>query len=501
MHLRLFWRVILAQSTLIALLIVISVYALSQLTWLTNLSTDIFVVDMTCIEHEKRLLQTFLAQMRNAEKYVLLRDRAFYERFMQDSGDFERTHGQIAVLINTDQERALLERIKTLHARYVAGLTTALSHQNGWSQEKTDLSDGITAGLSDLIRFREELMAQKATAAREQAAVATRILGWLMPSGIILAIVLSYFHAHSISRPLRKLTRELRRVGTGDFHRSLKKIRGPKEVGELSQAFNWMSIRLAELDRMKTDFMAHMSHELRTPLTAIQEGTALLLENATGPIIPSQREILEVVRSYSERLSHSISSALDLTKMEAGMMEYVRQPNDVTVLLEQSLQNIRLLAQKKGLYLEVTCTPSLPLLIVDESRIVQVFNNLLSNAVKFTPPGGKIIIATALCHNREDQQAWVEVRVTDTGVGIPAEEVERIFDRFYQSAYHQKYNQQGTGLGLAIARHIVEAHGGKMWVESQIGVGSAFICRLPIIGDEAEKLPQPVQQSGVYHAV
>jgi signal transduction histidine kinase len=141
------------------------------------------------------------------------------------------------------------------------------------------------------------------------------------------------------------------------------------------------------------------------------------------------------------------------------------------------------------------------MLTVDESRILQVFNNLLSNAVKFTPPGGKIIITTVLCHDREDQQVWVEVRITDTGAGIPAEEVERIFDRFYQSAYHQQHNQQGTGLGLAIARHIVEAHGGKMWVESRIGEGSTFICRLPIGGNEAEKLARLAQQSGVHHAV
>jgi two-component system sensor histidine kinase GlrK len=438
--------------------------------------------------------------MRNAEKYLLLQDRAFYEHFMQDSGDFEHTRERIVALVHTEQESALLEQIKTLHARYVAGLTTALSRQSSWSQEKTDISDGITTGLSDLIRFREDLVARKTAAAREQAAVATSMLGWLTLGGIVLAIVLSYFHAHSVSQPLRKLTRELRRVGAGDFRRSLK-IRGSKEVDELFQAFNWMSIRLAELDRMKTDFMAHMSHELRTPLTAIQEGTALLLEDATDPIIPSQREILEVVRSYSERLSHSISSVLDLAKMEAGMMEYVRQPNDITVLLEQSLQNISLLAQKKNLRLEVTCAPSLPLLTVDESRILQVFNNLLSNAVKFTLPGGKVIIATVLCHDRGDQQAWVEVRITDTGMGIPAEEVERIFDRFYQSAYHQKHNQQGTGLGLAIARHIVEAHGGKVWVESQIGEGSTFICRLHIAANEAEKRALLGQHSGVHHAM
>jgi two-component system sensor histidine kinase GlrK len=303
-----------------------------------------------------------------------------------------------------------------------------------------------------------------------------------------------------VSRPLRRLAQELRRVGTGDFRRSLPR-RGPKEVGDLTQAFNWMSARLEELDRMQTDFIAHMSHELRTPLTAIQEGTALLLDNAPDPITPSQREVLEVVQSHSERLSHGIAAVLDLAKMEAGMMEYVWTPSDVHVLLDKSLHTVRLMAQKKNLHLEVACASPLPLPVVDVCRILQVLNNLLSNAVKFTPEGGRITLTALPRRDGVPHQDWVEVRIADTGLGIPAAEMERIFDRFYQSAYHRQQNRQGTGLGLAIARHIIEAHGGKMWAESQIGEGTTFVFTLPCGGNAAKNPALLDAQSGVYHAV
>ena len=500
MHLRLFWRVILAQSALIALLLIVSIYALRQFQGLTKLNSDILAVDTTCIEHEKRLLKIFLAQMRHAEKYLLLRDKAFSEQFTQNSRDFENTLKQIAALLNTPQENALLEQVKALQARYVRSFTTALGRKSAWPQEKITLSDGITTSINDLIRFREEAVGRKTTAARDQAAVATSMLGWLILGGITLAILLSYVHARGVSRPLRKLAQELLRVGTGDFQRFLD-MRGPKEVGELVRAFNWMSTRLAELDNMKTDFIAHMSHELRTPLTAIQEGTALLLENTPDPITPSQREVLEVVQSHGERLSHGISAVLDLAKMEAGMMEYVWMPSDIRSLLEKSLHTVRLMAQKKNIHLEVICPPSLPLLAIDERRVLQVLSNLLSNAVKFTPAGGRITITALQRHNGAAHKGWLEVRIADTGSGIPADEVERIFDRFYQSAYHRKHNPQGTGLGLAIARHIVEAHGGKMWVESQVGAGSTFIFILPYDEDRAEKPTLLSQQSGVYDAL
>jgi two-component system sensor histidine kinase GlrK len=486
MRLTIFWRAVLAQITLIALMLAMSFYALSQFKRLTSLSTDIVSRDAVCIEEEKRLLRIFLAQMRSAEKYLLLRDKAFYEHFTQGNSDFAHTLEKIVPLVDTLQEHTRLEQIRQLYSRYATGVSTALARNSGWNQEKTEVSDGILTGINELIRLREETIAWKTTAARDQAALATRMVGWLTMGGISIAVVFAYFHARGMSRPLRKLSQELLRVGEGEF-RHTPDIRGPKEVGKLTHAFNWMVEKLAELDRMKTDFLAHISHELRTPLTGIREGTALLLEEMPDPITPTQREILEIVRDHSEQLHHSIACVLDLTKMEAGMMEYVRIPSDLISLVEKSVQTIQLAAQKKQIQLEVRCPALLPPLWIDAERIQQVLNNLLSNAVKFTQEGGIITVAASLREDRDGEDRWAEVRVSDTGIGIPAEDMARIFDRFYQSPYHRGQNKRGTGLGLAIARRIIEAHNGQIWVESRVGEGSTFAFALPVHRDRGDK--------------
>ncbi len=483
MRLTIFGRVILAQSALIVLIMSGSLYALAQLNALTRLNTKIVATEAASMAEAKRLLRTFLAQMRNAEKYVLLRDKVFYSYFSEGHSEFERIMEALAPRLDTAAERTLLAEIGGLHTRYANSLSTALTRKGTWEQEKTEISEGILSRTNELIRLREEAMAREMEAARDQASQAAKVLGWLTLGGISAAVLLAYFHARGVSRPLRKLAEELRSVGQGEFHRSLE-LRAPKEIQELAQDFNWMAARLVELDALKAEFLAHVSHELRTPLAALQEGTALLREEVAGPLTPAQRDIVAVLRSHSERLYRSIAAILDLSKLEAGMMEYVREPTELKPLIERSMETVRLLAQKKELQLDATgVAPALPQLPVDAERIQQVLDNLLSNAVKFTPEGGTIRLSAALKGRGDGHGGWVEVRVADTGAGIPAGEGERIFEKFYQSRRHRGQGQRGTGLGLAIARHIVDAHGGRIWVESREGQGATFVFRLPVSSD------------------
>ncbi len=479
MRLTIFWRVILAQSAPIALMLAVSLYTLTQLHQFMQLSIDILSTDAVCIELEKRLLRTFLIQIRHAEKYVLLQDKVFYGYFAQGYNDFISTLEQIATLVDTPYERDVLDQVRDLQVRYAVGLSNALNPKSSWNQEKTAFSDKIIAIINDSIHFHEGMIAHKTAVARDHAATAAWMVRWLSLGGIIVAVLFAYCYARGISRPLKALTQALRCVGRGEFPPSLT-IRAPKEVSELTTTFNWMATALAELDKMKTDFIAHVSHELRSPMTGIREGTALLLEQVPGPLTPGQRRILDVVQTHCERLWHHIASILDVSKIEAGMMEYQWGPSDLAALITRSLDGVRLLAQKKQLHLEVLCPAACPLLWLDEGRIQQVLDNLLSNAVKFTPIGGTIRISTCLEGEGATEGQRVVVRVTDTGIGIAAEERERIFDKFYQSASHSEARQAGTGLGLAIARHIVEAHGGEIWVESHLGTGATFVFTLPV---------------------
>jgi two-component system, NtrC family, sensor histidine kinase GlrK len=479
MRLTIFWRIMLAQVSLMALIVVVNLYALSQLQRLTQLSEAILASDSASIEEGKRLLRFFLAQMRLAEKFVLFQDRAFYNQFIEGSTDFGQSVRKIATLISSTQELDLLGEIRHLHAQYAASLAPTALRKPTANRDRAELSESIATRVNELIRLREEAMAQKMTAARDQSAVAARVVSWLTFGGIGLSVLLAYLHARSVSRPLKKLAQELRLVGKGEFQRYLD-IQSPEEVGELFRAFNWTASRLAKLDEMKEDFIAHVSHELRTPLTAIREGTTLLWEEIPGPLTTSQREIVNVVRSHSERLYRFLSYVLDLSKMEAGMMEYVQVPSDLLALVSRSIQTVQLTAQRKRIHIEVICPTPLPLLSLDEGRMQQVLDNLLNNAMKFTPEGGIVRVTGSLKEEGEGGgDRWVEIRVSDTGAGIPPEEIERVFNKFYQSPLHQNQRERGTGLGLAIARHIVEAHGGRVWVESQLSKGSTFILLLP----------------------
>jgi len=480
-RLTIFWRMMCAQVSLIVILVVVSFYTLAQLHQLTLLSETILTTDSVAIEEEKRLLRILLVEIRNAEKLAVFQDRIFYNRFLEGSNAFEASLGRIATLATKPQELHLLGEIRNLHAQFVASLASETSPISLASRDRAEISDGITAAVNELVRLREEEIAQKTASARDQSALAAHVVSWLTVGGIVLAVYLAYRHASSVSRPLKRLAEELRLVGKGQFQRYLD-IRSPEEVGELARAFNWMASRLTKLDEMKEDFIAHISHELRTPLSAILEGTTLLREEVPGPLTTSQRDILNVVRSHSERLYRFLSFALDLSKMEAGMMEYVRLPSDLSAVLNRSIQMVQLTAQHKAIRLEVMCPASLPLLSLDEERIQQVLDNLLNNAIKFTASGGIVRVSATLKERDADigLDQWVEIRVSDTGVGVPPEEVERIFNKFYQSPHHQSLRERGTGLGLAIARHIIEAHGGRIWVESQLGKGSTFILLLPV---------------------
>ncbi|MGV8073010.1 MAG: ATP-binding protein [Syntrophobacteraceae bacterium] len=479
MRLRIFWRVIFAQSALIVIILILSFYSLGVLNDLRELDSGILTLDSSCVEEEKQLQKVFLIEMRNAEKYILSRESSFQEGYLKAKSDFSASIDRICSLVDTTRERELAEEIINLHERYDKELNSALSDRGPWELARREIGDGIIDRGNELIRLREQIISDKMTQARDKAAEAAQIMKWLTLAGTIGAILLAFVHARGVSRPLRKLAEEMDRVGKGEFTRTVV-TQGPKEVDELTQTFNRMTDELVELDRLKADFTAHVSHELRTPLAAIREGAALLLEEIPGPLTVPQHEILDVVRNHTERLFRSISSILDLSKMEAQMMEYAFIPCDLAAVIRRSINTVELIARKEDVRIRVNLSTTLPILILDEARIQQVLDNLLNNALKFTPEGGEIRISTSLETNDSGQTTHVRVRVSDSGEGIREEELERVFTRFYQGQRQHAKKQQGTGLGLAIARHVVEAHRGKIWAESNEGQGASFIFSLPI---------------------
>ncbi|HLZ07400.1 MAG TPA: GAF domain-containing protein [Chloroflexota bacterium] len=224
----------------------------------------------------------------------------------------------------------------------------------------------------------------------------------------------------------------------------------------------------------KSEFLANMSHELRTPLNAIIGFSEVLIERMFGELNDKQADYLQDIVSSGRHLLLLINDILDLSKVEAGRMELENGLFSLTELLDGGLTMVRERASRHGVTLDLVVDPRIDLIEGDERKIKQVVFNLLSNAVKFTPDGGRVELVARL----GDGETLVCVQ--DTGIGIALEEVERIFEEFHQAKQAASSEREGTGLGLTLARRFVELHGGRIWVESQIGAGSTFTFTLPL---------------------
>jgi two-component system phosphate regulon sensor histidine kinase PhoR len=239
---------------------------------------------------------------------------------------------------------------------------------------------------------------------------------------------------------------------------------------------------LRRLEKIRKDFVANVSHELRTPLTSIKGYVEALLDG--GKDDPkTTTDFLEIILKQSDRLNLILEDLLELSKIESGQVLFKREPFNVQNAIERTLAMMKPLADKKGHHLTSWVAPDLPLLAGDEERLVQVLTNLVDNAVKYTPERGAITIAA---HSLPQSQTTgsgigaIELSVTDTGIGIPEPDRPRVFERFYRVDKARSRELGGTGLGLAIVKHIVEGHGGQVWVEANEPTGSRFVVRLPI---------------------
>ena len=249
--------------------------------------------------------------------------------------------------------------------------------------------------------------------------------------------------------------------------------------------------KLQELDKMKDSFLSTVSHELRTPLTSIKSFAEILLTYDEDK--ETQREFLNIINQESDRLTKLINDFLDLSKIEAGRMQWDDREQSLIPVIQNAIHITQALAKEKNLTVEFNTLENLPVVSCDKDRLMQVITNLVSNSIKFTPKGGKITIGVKpLMENKpDDNPKTVVVSVTDTGIGIAPENHALVFEKFKQVGDTLTDKPKGTGLGLPICKEIIEHYGGKIWVESELGKGSTFAFSLPVVPPAEVKAPIP----------
>lgn len=284
-------------------------------------------------------------------------------------------------------------------------------------------------------------------------------------ASVLAALIVSLFISHRIIAPVRTLSFASQRIAEGHYDERVQAA-GEDEIAQLAVRFNQMASQLEQVETIRRQLIGDVSHELRTPLTSIKG----YMEGLVDGVLPAIPETFNQIHHEADRLSRLVDDLQELSRVEAKAYALDVGPVAVAALVQTTVKRLSPQAESKHISLHYNLSPNIPLVLADEDRIIQVLVNLVGNALLYTPEGGDVTITAV---ERDDE---IYVSIKDTGTGIPPEHLMNLFTRFYRVDKSRSRNAGGgSGIGLTIAKHLVEAHGGRIWVESAgEGQGSTF---------------------------
>ncbi len=386
-------------------------------------------------------------------------------------------------------EAELVDELRVLHGQFVVAMTQTLDLASAAQITRArEVYATQARPLADRLERRTDQLVHKAQAEaldsiEESHAAYQRSLLAIMGFGVgavALAILLGVALSLSIVRPIRAIEARFAGISQGEFSRHVA-VTNRDELGTLASDLNRMSDELARLydevrsaNRHKSEFLANMSHELRTPLNAVIGFSDVLEQRMFGELNARQAEYVRDIAGSGRHLLDLVNEILDLSKVEAGRMELEPVEFALGDAIRAALLFVRERAAVHGIELAADLPEDLGTVTADERKMRQVLLNLLSNAVKFTPNGGLIAVSA----RRSDGEIQVSVR--DSGIGIAPEDQPKVFEEFQQVGKPSDRSREGTGLGLTLAKRFIELHGGRIWLESELGRGTTFTFALPI---------------------
>jgi len=290
-------------------------------------------------------------------------------------------------------------------------------------------------------------------------------------AAMLAAFVLSILFSRSVVAPVLAMSHATQRIADGRYDERVQAI-GNDELSQLAMRFNQMAEKLDQVEAMRRQLIGDVSHELRTPLTAIKGS----MEGLMDGVLPADDETFGQIYAEADRLNRLVDDLQELSRVEARAYQLDFRSLDVTALVQTVTKRLASKAESKRISLDFELTPDLPPILADEDRLIQILTNLTGNALQYTPDGGKVTISVKQIRGEIQFSVW------DTGIGISPEHLDHIFDRFYRvDKSRSRQSGGGSGIGLTIARALVEAHGGRIWAESEgDGKGSVFSFALPV---------------------
>ncbi len=497
-------KIIAGFLVLMLLAVIVLANQLNVIHRMQTINRELSDINMNAVSAALRMQEVAGVIKEDSRKYFATADPIYDQQITDLREEFQTSLAGLQKNARSDRERAETEKLASALENYwnLFNKTKKQDHQSDADYLPVDLAIAVdhlqaqTEIAYEAVKGSVKDQVARAADAGQKAERVSWIAGLF---SLFLGAIVAAVIVRSINDPLRRLTRGTRAIAKGQFWHRLPAL-GRDEFSELARDFNVMTEKLGELDQMKKDFVSHVSHDLKAPLASMRQIMHILLQEIPGSLNNEQKELLQLSYNSAERLAAMVGNLLDISRMEAGSMEYEIAPHDLVRLIGAVIKEFDIQAREKNIAFKLES--DIPSLFAecDRDRIVQVIGNLFENALKFAPAGTEIVTKISHVESSDGRgigrgqglKSGVLITVADSGPGVPDEHKDRIFLKFHQVRHGKKLTGQGVGLGLAICRTIIDAHGGQIWVEDNPNGGSVFSFVLqPAASEEVLKCGQP----------
>lgn len=494
-HAGLYQKLLAGYLALMALMLLPSAFSLYLISRIEGVAVNLSQNDIdisTSIESLKSIVPTLEAEARRLislqreDALVALSTAA--QDFRTHLARIERKESEPFILFTNEIEN-LLTDLLSIASRSRGEMTREPSANEERMPEDLEgeiqvkkISMEIMTMIAMIEKAHTRKIYEETSSISRQSARAWKLAFLSLLASLVFTLIAPLYLRKNLKKPMDCLREGMKRIGAGDFDSAIP-VTSDDEIGELSRAFNDMTAKLKEIDLLKSEFIAVTSHELRTPLTSMVEAGKLLAEPGIGPLNDKQEKLVSILNESLHRFHDLVDALLHLSRLKAGMIPLEKRPIELISLFRDAARSMDPMILSKGITVSCETAGDDDWVLADYGVLYRAILNVLQNAVKYS--GKRSTIRIAVIGTEKTDGLTVRAAIVDEGPGIPHEDLERIFDKFYQIQGARK--KDGVGLGLAIAREIIALHNGRIWVESppddeiavSPGLGAAFWIQLP----------------------
>jgi two-component system, NtrC family, sensor histidine kinase GlrK len=473
-------KMMLGFGVIIIIMIIASTYILFKLNAVSNAAKMTLTANVQVVDLAKQL-QAILHDLNvDAQKYIISRDETYFSLFVATSRQFDQHLNSLLDVSSDKTERSIVRNMFQAHESFAVSMQGERDSQDTGYNPVRDIRRSeslkiLYTSLDHLVSINqvsiEKAMSRMNTTTSRSAKVALL----LIVLTLLTAVSAAFLIARTITKPIDELIRGTERIAQGKYEPV--RVSSNDEISLLVDAVNEMSLKIKNINELRTHMMQQISHELQSPLQVILSAHDILKDQCSAMMDAEQLQMLDTIRRGINKLTVFSKQYLDLAKIDSGMMKYHMEWTDLSRIVEPLVADARLIAASKDITVELT-TSAAPKIMVDAKKISIVASNLLSNAIKYTRNNGRVRVNVGPC------TIGAQFKIQDSGIGIAPEELPKVFTRFYQAGNIGRIKSGGIGVGLALVKAFTEGHGGKVYAESVVDSGSTFTVELPAAPEE-----------------